>query len=64
MGRPAGCQTIYGTGWASFDVTALVQTEAGGDGVVSVMLQDTSKTNKMVRFDSREGSNPPEIVIE
>jgi hypothetical protein len=24
----------------------------------SVMLQDASNTNKMVRFDSRDGSNP------
>jgi len=28
------------------------------------MLEDSSKTNKMVRFDSSEGSNPPEIVVE
>jgi hypothetical protein len=63
-GSGLGCQTISRTGWVSWDVTALVQAEAGGDGVVSVMLEDSSKTNKMVRFDSREGSNPPEIVVE
>jgi hypothetical protein len=46
------------------DVTSFVRTQGVGDGVVSLMLADSSKSSKMSRFDSREGSNAPAIVVD
>ncbi|UXP33882.1 DNRLRE domain-containing protein [Reichenbachiella agarivorans] len=48
-----------------FDVTAYVQSQISGDGVVSVSLWDASATNKIVNFNSNDAAtNRPELVIE
>lgn len=48
-----------------FDVTAYVQSQVSGDGVVSVSLWDASAANKIVNFNSNDAAtNRPELVIE
>jgi hypothetical protein len=57
------CQSVTGTGWVTWDVTAFVKTQTAGDGVVSLMLRDNTQSNKMARLDSRQSSNVPVLVV-
>ncbi|MDZ7344745.1 MAG: DNRLRE domain-containing protein, partial [candidate division KSB1 bacterium] len=52
-----GAAVNVGT-WVEFDVTAAI----GGDGIYSFGLRNQSTS--IVKFSSKEGSNPPELVIE
>jgi hypothetical protein len=58
------CKSVTATGWVTWDVTSLVRAAGVGDGIVSLMLRDDNRSNKMARFDSREGSNAPAIVVK
>ncbi len=44
--------------WVEFDVTATIQ----GDGVYSFGLRTTSSNS--ARYDTKEASNPPQLVIQ
>lgn len=57
------CQSITATGWVNFDVSSWVQGEVSGDGVVSLMLEDTSQVNRIAKIDSRENGHPPVIEV-
>jgi hypothetical protein len=63
-GTSIGCTSVMGAGWISLDVTAFVRTQTSGDGVVTLMLTDTSKVSRMGRLDSRETSNAPNLVVK
>jgi hypothetical protein len=58
------CKSVTVTGWATWDVTSLVKAQAAGDGVVSLVLKDNAKSDKLARLDSRESSNVPVIVVD
>jgi len=48
-----------------FDVTAYVQAQIAGDGVVSIGMWDLTASNVNVNFNSREAnSNKPELVVQ
>jgi hypothetical protein len=47
----------------TWDVTSFVKGQAAGDGVVSLMLRDSSKTTRLAQFDSRQGANVPTLVV-
>jgi len=49
--------SIPGNTWVEYDVTSLLT----GDGTFSFVLAGDSRDN--VRFSSREGNNPPQLVI-
>ena len=57
------CKSVTATGWVTLDVTSLVRAAAIGDGTVSLMLRDNTRSSKLARFDSREGENAPAIVV-
>lgn len=57
------CQSVAAAGWVTWDVTSFVKGQAAGDGVVSLMLRDSSKTNRLAQFDSRQGANVPTLVV-
>jgi hypothetical protein len=59
-----GCKKISATGWVTWDVTSLVKAQSAGDGVVSLVLADSTHGNRMARFDSREGEKTPVIVVD
>jgi hypothetical protein len=63
VGTSIVCVNVSATGWVSLDVTSFVRTQTSGDGVVSLMLNDTSKVSRMARIDSRETSNAPNLVV-
>ncbi|OLY95652.1 CBM96 family carbohydrate-binding protein [Cnuella takakiae] len=47
-----------------FDVTNFVKQEAATNGVVSFVVMDTARQNRILSFNSKEfGSNPPQLVI-
>jgi len=56
-GLLASLGSVDAGNWAEFDLTAAI----GGSGVVNLVLQSTS-TNSCL-YSSREGSNPPELVV-
>jgi len=58
------CQNVRATGWMSFDVTSLIKEVLTGDRIVSLALQDTGTTNRLVQFDSREASNKPVLTVK
>jgi Calcineurin-like phosphoesterase len=59
LGSSAGSSGGFGGGtWTSVDVTSLVM----GTGQLSLALQTSSSTQ--ISYSSREGANPPQIVIE
>ena len=59
LGAPIGASgSISANTWFSVDVTAQIQ----GNGPVSFALTTTSTTSKTL--DSREGANPPQLVLE
>jgi len=62
-GSSLACASVSATGWASLDVTAFVKSQASTDGVVTLMLNDSSQTSRMSRIDSRETSNAPNLVV-
>jgi PKD repeat protein len=58
-GPPLASAGAVGTGaWVEFDVSAAV----AGEGIVSFAL--TNDSGDSAYFSSREGANPPELVIE
>ena len=59
-----GCKKISATGWVTWDVTSLVKAQSAGDGVVSLVLADSTDGNKMTRFDSRDGEKAPVIAVD
>ena len=51
-------------GWASFNVTAFVNSQLAGDKKVSLMLWDTNQAIKLATFNSRENSlNRPVLEV-
>ncbi|WP_158069982.1 CBM96 family carbohydrate-binding protein [Cnuella takakiae] len=47
------------------DVTEFVKQRAAGGNMISLLLLDTARQNKMLAFHSRErGTNPPQLLIE
>jgi len=50
-----------GAGWYEFDVTSYVGTEAEGDNVITFCI--TSDAGNWQKITSREGANPPELVV-
>ena len=54
----ADAQVVPAGGWYEFDVTTAIT----GGGVYSFTLSSIS--TDAVKFDSREGSNPPELVVD
>ncbi len=51
-----------GPGWYEFDVTSYVDTEAAGDDIITFCV--TNDSDNWWSISAREGSNPPELVIE
>jgi len=51
-----------GPGWYEFDVTSYVGTEASGDDVITFCV--TNSHDNWWSICAREGSNPPELVVE
>ena len=62
-GSSLACKSISSTGWVTWDVSSFVRAEVGGDGVVSFMLRDSSESNRMATFSSRETSNGPVLQV-
>jgi hypothetical protein len=59
VGAPVGSSGAISTGtWATVDVTSLV----GGSGPKSLALTNANGSQKS--FSSREGANPPELVVD
>jgi len=59
IGDPIGSVGPFvANSWTEVDVTSAVT----GEGLLSVALTSTSNTN--TRYSSREGANPPQLVIE
>ncbi len=59
LGRLIGSSEPFeGDTWVSVDVTSLVT----GEGPLSLALLTTGTTN--ISYSSREGANPPELIIE
>ena len=54
--------TTAGT-WYEWDVTAYVQSQYSGDKIVSLVFNDASAANLQISFDSKEGTNKPQLVI-
>ncbi len=48
-------------GWGEFDVTTFVAAQS--DGQVSFMIKDPNTSDVMVNISSKEGSNPPELIV-
>ena len=48
--------------WTSVDVTSLVTSLAGGNGLVDLVMTPLSST--AINFNSRQGANPPQLVVE
>ena len=48
--------------WNELDVTAYVNSELDGDGVISIGLKGTTSTSIKLRSDDN-ASNPPELVL-
>jgi len=46
-----------------FDVTKFVAAEFSSDKMVTLLIKDMHNTNKAVDFGSREGANPPALII-
>lgn len=47
-----------------FDVTNFVKAEAAGNGLVSFVILDTARQNRILSFNSKEfGANPPELLL-
>jgi hypothetical protein len=64
LGSQMGTVNFTTTGYKEWDVTAYVQSQAAGDGVVSLIFQDDAVANIQLGFSSKEfGSNPPELVL-
>jgi PKD repeat protein len=57
-GAPLGSAGEVSVGWIEFDVSAVVT----GEGTYSFAL--TSDDGSSVYFSSREGANPPELLVE
>ena len=57
-GAPLGSARAVSAGWIEFDVSAVVT----GGGTYSFAL--TSDDSSSVYFSSREGANPPELLVE
>ena len=49
-------------GYYEFDISAFAEAQRNGDGVVSLRLESTLN-NAYFSFNSREGNNPPELII-
>jgi hypothetical protein len=64
-GGAMSCKSVSAPGWVTWDVTSFVRSQASyeADNVVSLMLRESTQSNKMVRLDSREGSNKPVLVV-
>ncbi len=63
QGALLGSQSVATTGWVSFDITAFVNAQLAGDKLVTVKLVDDTLARRMIRFSSREGKNPPSLVL-
>ena len=63
-GTQLGTTAITATGYREWDVTSYVQSQAAGDGIVSLLFQDDAVANLPLGINSKEyGSNLPELVI-
>jgi hypothetical protein len=62
-GSTLDCEDIGSTGWVAFDVTNFVAREVVSDRIVTLRISDTASSNRMVRFESREGANAPSLVV-
>ncbi len=69
--KPPSGSTLQGVsvgtsgGWYEWDVTSFVDTQLGGDGIVSIVLKHPASTDIQHRFNSREAStNKPVLMIE
>ncbi len=55
---------ITASGYREWDVTSYVQSQAAGDGIVSLIFQDDAVANLQLGFNSKEfGSSLPELVL-
>ncbi|MFL5805314.1 MAG: DNRLRE domain-containing protein [Roseiflexaceae bacterium] len=64
QGALLGSQSLATTGWVNFDITAFVNAQLAGDKLVTVELLDDTLARLMIRFSSREGTNPPALVLD
>lgn len=46
------------------DVTSYVNSELSGDQEVSLALFDGGQADQIATFDSKEGANPPELILQ
>jgi hypothetical protein len=64
-GAQVSCRTITATGWTTFDLTAAARQAAAGNKLVSIVLQDVTTGNELVRFSSRDsGANAPALEVK
>lgn len=64
LGTPMTTTTINAVGYWEWDVTSYVQSQATGDGVVSLIFQDDTLDNIQLGINSKEfGTNPPQLVL-
>ncbi len=67
--KPSGGSTLDSSSvpavgnWVEFDVTSQVSTEAAGDDTISFLIQTGSVDTDYGYYDSKEGTNDPELVI-
>lgn len=53
---------ISSSGWYEIDVTDYIKSQS--DGVASFVLKNPTNQDDMVDLSSREGANPPQLLIE
>lgn len=64
IGTAIGAQSINATAkYFEWDVTSYVQSQNSGDKVVSLCFADAATAGLMATFESKEGTNKPQLVI-
>lgn len=63
-GLIAQAESGSGGSFVEWDVTAAVQAQLAGDGIFSAALWDDAQTTALVSLSSRQGANPPQLIID